>query len=257
MKVVLARARAKEEAEAAQMAYEHKQRIELRRLEEEASLAELEWKIETEYNDEGGLTHSAASPLDATTFLVDRRPHSTPVTSDKIEVSGSDANPGATSAISKETVSQVSPCTEKSITPVSGILKSQDSMKTQTKFSFRGTESYAPKTLDNVKSPQSFRVPSVQQSQRTTCGDHAPRDPVTVMWKAHMLSGMQPTRFSGNPLDFPFFHDQNHTYLERICSLMLSVLTISLNLLLEKLCSLMLSVLNISLNLLLEKLWMW
>ena len=42
MKLDLARARAKEEAKAARMAYEHKQRMELRRLEEEASLAELE-----------------------------------------------------------------------------------------------------------------------------------------------------------------------------------------------------------------------
>ena len=42
------------------MAYEHKQRMELRRLEEEASLAELEWKIEMEYNNEGGLTPSDA-----------------------------------------------------------------------------------------------------------------------------------------------------------------------------------------------------
>ena len=42
MKLDLARARAKEEAKAARMAYEHKQRMELRGLEEEASLAELE-----------------------------------------------------------------------------------------------------------------------------------------------------------------------------------------------------------------------
>ena len=58
----LARARAKEEAEVARMAYEHKQRMELWRLEEEASLAELQWRIKTEYNDEGGLTPRAASP---------------------------------------------------------------------------------------------------------------------------------------------------------------------------------------------------
>ena len=153
--------------------------------------------------------------MDATTFLVDRRPHSTPVTSEKTEASRSDANPGATSAIGKETVSQLNPCTEKSITnSVSGILKSRDSMKTQPKSSFSGTECNAPKTLGSVKSPQSFRVPSVQQSQRASCGDHAPRDPVAAMWKAQMLSGMQPTRFSGNPVDFPFFRDQIRTHLE-------------------------------------------
>ena len=103
MKLDLARARAKEEAEAARMAYEHKQRMELRRLEEEASLAELEWKIETGYNDEGGLTPSAAVPLDATTFLVDRRPQSTPATSEKVEACESDANPGAPSASASAT----------------------------------------------------------------------------------------------------------------------------------------------------------
>ena len=119
MKLDLARARAKEEAEAAQMAYEHNQRMELRHLEEEASLAELEWKTETEYKSEGGLTPSTASVLDATMFLVNKRPHSTPATSEKIEASRADANPGATSAIGKETISQLNPCTGKSITPVS------------------------------------------------------------------------------------------------------------------------------------------
>ena len=70
--------------------------MELRRLEEEASLAELEWKIETEYNDEGGLT----------VLLVPwMLPHSSLVTSKEIEASGSDANPGAISAIGKGTVS--------------------------------------------------------------------------------------------------------------------------------------------------------
>ena len=214
MKLDLARARAREEAEAARMAYEHKQRMELRRLEEEASLAELEWKIETEYNDEGGLTAGAASPLDATTFLADKRPHSTPVTSDKIEASGPDVNPGATSVTGKETVSQLNPCTETSATPVSGILKPRDSMNTQPKSSFSRIESNVPKTLDSMKSPRPFRVPSVQQSQRATCGDHAPHDPVAAMWKAQMLSGMQPTRFSGNPVDFPFFREQMRTHLE-------------------------------------------
>ena len=41
-----------------------------------------------------------------------------------------------------------------------------------------------------------------------------PRDPVAAMWKAQMLSGMQSTRLSGNPIHFPFFRDQIRTYLE-------------------------------------------
>ena len=65
----------------------------------------------------------------------------------------------------------------------------------------------APKTPYSVESSQSLRVPSVQQSQRATCGDQATRDPVAAMWKAQMHSGMQPTWFNGNPVDFPLFRD--------------------------------------------------
>lgn len=81
-------------------------------------------------------------------------------------------------------------------------------MTAQLKSSFSAIES------DVRKSPQSFTVPSVQTSRRATSGDHAPRDPVAAMWKAQMLSGMQLTQFSGNPVDFPFFHDQIRTHLE-------------------------------------------
>ena len=133
---------------------------------------------------------------------------------EKIKASGSDANPGATSTISKETVSQLKPCTEGSVTPVSGILKCRDNMITQPKSCFSVKGSNVPKTPNSVKSPQSFRVPSIQQSQSATGGDHTPCDPVAAMWKAQMLSGIQPTRFSGNPVDFPFFRDQIRTHLE-------------------------------------------
>ena len=97
---------------------------------------------------------------------------------------------------------------------MSGILKSRDNMITQPKSSFSATGSNVPKTPNSVKSPQSFRVPSIQQSQKATGGDHTPRDPVAAMWKAQMLSGMQPTRFSRSPVDFPFFRDQIRTHLE-------------------------------------------
>lgn len=87
-------------------------------------------------------------------------------------------------------------------------------MTAQLKSSFSAIESDVCKTLDSVKSPQSFRVPSVQKSRWATSGNHAPRDPVAAMWKALMLSGMQLTQFSGNPVDFPFFRDQIRTHLE-------------------------------------------
>ena len=58
MKLDLTRARAKEDAEAARVAREYKQKMELRRLEKEATLAELEWKIEMD-----NLTESKLSPV--------------------------------------------------------------------------------------------------------------------------------------------------------------------------------------------------
>ena len=212
MKLDLARARAKEEAEAARMAYEHKQRMELRRLEEEATLAELVWKIEMEYNDEEALTPGAAGPLDAATFLVDKRPHSTQVVSEKMETSRSDANPGASYAISE--VSQLNPSQKEQIPPVSVNTKSQVSMTTQPRSSFSAIESNVRKTPDSIKPLQSSREPGVKPSQSVTRSDHVPRDPVAAMWKAQMLNGMRPTQFSGNPVDFPSFREQIRTHLE-------------------------------------------
>ncbi|KAL9975234.1 hypothetical protein ACROYT_G012368 [Oculina patagonica] len=212
MKLDLARARAKEEAEAARMAYEHKQRMELRRLEEQATLAELEWKIEMEYNDEEALTPGAAGPLDAATFLVDKRPHSTPVVSERMETSRSNTNPGASYAISE--VSQLNPSQKEPIPPVSINTKSQVSMTTQPRSSLSAIGSNVRKTPDSIRPLQSFRVPGVKPSQSVTRGEQVPHDPVAAMWKAQMLSGMRPTQFSGNPVDFPSFREQICTHLE-------------------------------------------
>ena len=110
--------------------------------------------------------------------------------------------------------SQLNSCREEPVTPVSGILKSRDSTAAQPRSSFSATESNVCKTLGSVKSPPSFGVPGVQHWQKATCGDHAPRDPVAAMWKAQMLSGIQPTRFSGSPVNFPFFRDQIRSHLE-------------------------------------------
>ena len=127
----------------------------------------------------------------------------------KRETSGSNA----TCAFCKETLSQPNPCREEPITPVSGILKSRDNTATQPKSSFSATESNVCKILGSVKSPPSFRVPGVQYSQKAIYGDHAPRDAVAAMWKTQMLSGIQPTRFSESPVDFPFFRNQIRTHL--------------------------------------------
>ena len=97
---------------------------------------------------------------------------------------------------------------------MSGILKSQDNIITQLKSSLSATRFNAPRTLNIMNSTPCFRVPRVQKSQRATCGDHTPGDPVAAMWKAQMQCRMQPTRFRGNCCFFPFFHDQIRTYLE-------------------------------------------
>ena len=89
-KIKLARARTRDEAEAARLAYEHGRKMELRRLEEEATLAELEWKIETQY-DENAPPPGVVSPMFATTFLVDKEPHSTPFVS--LLTDGSEESP--------------------------------------------------------------------------------------------------------------------------------------------------------------------
>ncbi|CAH3172882.1 unnamed protein product, partial [Porites evermanni] len=82
MKLDLARARAKEDAEVARVAHEYKQRMELRRLEKEATLAELEWKIEMDNLTESKLPPVVSSALNTSTFIVNKQSHSTPVTSE-------------------------------------------------------------------------------------------------------------------------------------------------------------------------------
>ena len=84
MKLDLARARAKEDAEAARVAHEYKQRMELRRLEEEATLAELEWKTEMDNLTESKLPPVVTSALNTSTLIVNKQSHSTPVTSEYV-----------------------------------------------------------------------------------------------------------------------------------------------------------------------------
>ena len=95
MKLDLARARAKEDAEAARVAHEYKQRMELRRLEEEATLAELEWKIEMDNLTESKLPPVVPSALNTSTFIVNKQSHSTPFTSEYVSRDGFNSQPSA------------------------------------------------------------------------------------------------------------------------------------------------------------------
>ena len=98
MKLDLARASAKEDEEAARVAHEYKQRMELRRHEEEATLAELEWKIEMDNLTESKLSPFVSSALNTSTF--NKQSHSTPVTSEYVTRDGFNSQPSAVYVIS-------------------------------------------------------------------------------------------------------------------------------------------------------------
>lgn len=51
--------------------------MELRRLEGEATLAELAWGIEKECNGDGGLSFGVGMSLDTATIIVIKQPHAT------------------------------------------------------------------------------------------------------------------------------------------------------------------------------------
>ena len=95
MKLDLARARAQEDAEAARVVHEYKQRIELRRLEEKAKLAELEWKIEMDNWTDSKLSPVVSSALNTSTFIVNKQSHSTTVTSEYVTRDGFNSQPSA------------------------------------------------------------------------------------------------------------------------------------------------------------------
>lgn len=60
----LAKAREREEAEIARMMYERNRRIGIRKLEEQVVLAELEWRIESQYEDDTDELDSIYQPID-------------------------------------------------------------------------------------------------------------------------------------------------------------------------------------------------
>ena len=100
MKQDLARATAKEDAEAAKVAHGYKQRMELRRLEEEATLAELEWKIEMDNLTESKLSPVVSSALNTSTFIVNKQSHSTSVPSEYVTRDGFNSQLSAVYVIS-------------------------------------------------------------------------------------------------------------------------------------------------------------
>lgn len=76
-KLELARTRAQEDAESARLLQEQNTKKELRRLEDETALAELDWKIETEYNEEDSIPDLDDLHISRNS-KVDKQKHSTP-----------------------------------------------------------------------------------------------------------------------------------------------------------------------------------
>ena len=77
-KLELAKARAQEEAESARLLHEQNTKRELRRLEDESVLEELDWKIEPEFNEEDSIPEFDNLPSSMKTRL-DKQQHSIPL----------------------------------------------------------------------------------------------------------------------------------------------------------------------------------
>ena len=205
MKLDLARARAKEDAEAARVAHEYKQRMELRRLEEEATLAELEWKIEMDNLTESKLPPVVPSALNTSTFIVNKQSHSTPVTSEYVSRDGFNSQPSAVYVISSGTPQSTEP-------KYPAVSRPSDTMLSHNESSVKGLNTTTPSA--GINSTQSPERVNFGRSQTVSSMDQAPRDHVAAMWKAQYLSGIKPTQFSGNPAEFPFFREQLRMHLE-------------------------------------------
>ena len=71
-----------------------------RRLEEEATLSELEWKIELDHLNESKLSPVVSSVSNTSTFKVNKQSHSTTVTSEYVTRDGINSQPSAVYVLS-------------------------------------------------------------------------------------------------------------------------------------------------------------
>lgn len=131
-------------------------------------------------------------------FFVDKQLHSTPVAPVPTNVPKDTFDTVHTTL--KGTVTQDTLRTETSINPMSAITKSSDSVATRGDSQRENRVGASLLTETYMYSPQSSELPHVVPSQSAIIEERAPRDHVAAMWKVQLLSGIEPTQFSGRLL---------------------------------------------------------
>ena len=207
-KLELAKARAQEEAESARLLHEQNTKRELRRLEDESVLAELDWKIETEFNEEDSIPEFDDLPSSMKTRL-DKQQHSTP-----LDPSVEDAEPRKidpprpapkiTSAFIPATVPTHVP--QKKGSSSDAECRTTDETNNPGRVITRYQRPLPKRTQTNAR--------NIKSEGDDDSGSHTPKDHVAAMWKVQLLNGIAPTQFSGHPAEFPFFRDQVRIHLE-------------------------------------------
>ena len=180
--------------------------MELRRLEDEAALAELDWKIERDYDEETGKLET-----------VDKI-EKTHLDSCKGPPKGSESErqelPKSTPRKTKKTLG-ISPVDHS--TPSDKIPTSTKSVHLPSYSTVEETKGEVPRVPNRTPiqhSPQGSFRSRTKPDPDTKREETTPKDHVAAMWKVQLLNGITPTQFNGNPADFPFFREQTRTHLE-------------------------------------------
>ena len=209
----LAKSKAQQEAELVKAEHERSAKKELRLLEDEAVLAELDWKIENEFDEETGVVNGVDNIVQ-TTYPIEEKPLGQ---SPQIQLDDSEPRtpkiPAPTPKpslplipVSCSTPQDTAPgsCKEKPATEVKSNIAD-----TANKGALPVTECQQPP----YQAPRTFQYRPKSQPEDKVI-EQAPKDHVAAMWKVQLLNGISPTPFNGNPADFPFFKEQAHTHLE-------------------------------------------
>lgn len=210
-KLEFARARAKEEEEEARRKAQQDSRRELRRLEEAAALAELEWKFETEYDEEIDLVDSVK---DCKPFVEEdnqNKPGLQNSTTYKPITRGLYKSPEVSFPVKETSNRRVLPEYQQDwSTPFHNFETVEEAYGTGVKT--RNSKHREP--LPRMPKTENYRSSTHSSREEDGNNDNIPSDPVTAMWKIQLLNGITPTKFSGNPSEFPFFQAQVQAHLE-------------------------------------------
>lgn len=200
-KLELAQRRAEEEAELARQ----NAKRELRLLEDDAVLAELDWKIEWDFDEETGQLETVddvdkVQPQDNFKPLLK-------------ELEWRNSKPP------EPTMREIP-----DFTPVDYSTPWDKLPATSKSAPWNGNCTTREKRKEASQVPNSQNLPhegpcSLQFKYETACctnqEQNTPKDHVAAMWKVQLLKGITPTQFSCNPVDFPSFRHQVCTHLER------------------------------------------